>query len=248
MKRPYRVQTYHQTEHADWRTVKIPAVQEHPQAKEPMLYYPKIPGPAEAPLARCTAFEKYDGTNLHWTWDRDHGWHAFGTRREEYNWTSEGRAAFTEQHDHLREALTIFQETLADGLGRIFRNHQRYSVWQELRAYTEFLGPNSFAGRHKAGELKELRLFDVAATPFGFIGPEQFTADFSALPSAKVVYIGRFTGKLTADVREGKYPVTEGVVCKGGAGPTRWAVKVKTDAYMAKLKQAFADQWEQYWE
>jgi hypothetical protein len=25
-------------------------------------------------------FEKLDGTNLHWYWNRAFGWHAFGTR------------------------------------------------------------------------------------------------------------------------------------------------------------------------
>jgi hypothetical protein len=38
-----------------------------------MLYYPKIPGSRHAPLERCLAFEKYDGTNLHWSWDPDFG-------------------------------------------------------------------------------------------------------------------------------------------------------------------------------
>jgi hypothetical protein len=34
-----------------------------------MLYYPKIPGSRNWPGGRCVAFEKYDGTNLHWDWD-----------------------------------------------------------------------------------------------------------------------------------------------------------------------------------
>src|SRR6185436_13232387 len=41
-----------------------------------MLHYPKIPGSKDAPDGRCVAFEKLDGTNLHWCWDRDCGWHA----------------------------------------------------------------------------------------------------------------------------------------------------------------------------
>src|SRR4051812_33479077 len=41
-----------------------------------MLHYPKIPGSRDCPGGRCLAFEKYDGTNLHWDWDRDIGWHA----------------------------------------------------------------------------------------------------------------------------------------------------------------------------
>jgi hypothetical protein len=37
-------------------------------------------------------------------------------------------------------------------------------------------------------------------------------------------------------------------VCKGGTGADLWRVKIKTDAYMEKLKQAFASDWERYWE
>ena len=36
-----------------------------------MLHYPKIPGSSAAPVGRCVAFDKLDGTNLHWCWDRD---------------------------------------------------------------------------------------------------------------------------------------------------------------------------------
>jgi hypothetical protein len=41
----------------------------------------------------------------------------------------------------------------------------------------------------------------------------------------------------------------EGVVCKGGmGGDDLWMVKIKTHAYMERLKNAFADRWEDYWE
>ena len=48
-----------------------------------MLYYPKIPGSRHCPDRRCVAFEKYDGTNLHWDWDRDFSWHAFACLRNQ---------------------------------------------------------------------------------------------------------------------------------------------------------------------
>ena len=66
---------------------------------------------------------------------------------------------------------------------------------------------------------------------------------------ARVVYEGKLTGKFTDDVRLGKYGVSDGVVCKGGSyGADVWMVKVKTYAYMERLKQAFAERWEEYWE
>ena len=214
-----------------------------------MLHYPKMPGGQDAPDGRCVAFEKYDGTNLHWDWNRDFGWHAFGTRRDEFNLTAEGVAAFALKHAHLRECVETFRATLADGLARVFEENPSYQGFQAFKTFAEFLGPNSFAGLHKADDPKELRLFDVSADPFGFLGPSQFVADFGHLPTARVVYQGRLTGKFTEDVRAGKYGVAEGVVCKGGTGGADvWMLKVKTDAYRERLKQAFADRWEDYWE
>ena len=42
--------------------------------------------------------------------------------------------------------------------------------------------------------------------------------------------------------------VAEGVVCKGGKTGDTWMVKIKTNAYMNRLKESFASDWENYWE
>ena len=66
---------------------------------------------------------------------------------------------------------------------------------------------------------------------------------------ARVVYKGKLTGKFIDDVRQGKYSVEEGVVCKGASKAGKlWMFKIKTYSYMEKLKQAFQDDWESYWE
>lgn len=214
-----------------------------------MLHYPKIPGSGSLPDGRCVAFEKYDGTNLHWDWDRDFGWHSFGTRRDEFNLGANGIRAFSEAHSQLRECGDVFHATLSEGLDRIFREVDAYRQFTSFKVFTEFMGPNSFAGLHRDGDPKELRLFDVWADGYGFIGPAQFVADFGHLNVARIVYRGRLTGQFAEDVRQGRYGVAEGVVCKGGAGGIDlWMVKIKTAAYMARLKQAMADRWEEYWE
>jgi len=214
-----------------------------------MLHYPKIPGSRDCPAGKCIAFEKYDGTNLHWDWDRDFGWHSFGTRRDAFNLTPQGIEQFGRLHAQLSEAPALFQTTLAERLERIFRDHPTYQGFAEFAVFTEFLGPNSFAGLHRAEDLKELVLFDVRARSFGLIGPEQFVTDFGQLRLARVVYRGKLTGKFTEDVRRGKYGVAEGVICKGGSGgDDLWMCKIKTDAFRERLKQAFAEKWEDYWE
>lgn len=214
-----------------------------------MLHYQKIPGSRNAPEGRCVAFEKYDGTNLHWEWDRDFGWHSFGTRRDEFNLTPAGEAQFAAHHAHLRQCVETFQRMLAEGLEQVFRKNPAYRDMNSFKVFTEFLGPNSFAGLHKADDPKEVRLFDVRSEPLGMIGPRQFVADFGHLSIARVVYEGKLTGKFAEDVRIGKYNVIEGVVCKGGiGGKDVWMVKIKTYEYMQRLKEAFADRWEDYWE
>jgi len=214
-----------------------------------MLHYPKIPGSRNCPNGPCIAFEKYDGTNLHWDWDRDFGFHAFGTRRDAFNLTPEGIAKFVAAHPNLKGCVEVFQATLASALEAILGGHANYQAFTSAKVFTEYLGPNSFAGLHKINDPMTLVLIDVLVEPFGMVGPEPFVADFGHLQSARVVFKGKLTGKFAEEVRTGKFGVTEGVVCKGGKGGSDfWIVKIKTNAYMQKLKQAFGDKWEDYWE
>jgi len=214
-----------------------------------MLHYPKIPDTRGCPGGRCLAFEKYDGTNLYWAWDREFGWHRFGTRRDEFALSPVGIERFTQAHAHLRESVEVFRSCLADGIEKLLTDREAFRAFDRFKAFTEFFGPNSFAGLHKADDPKQLVLFDVWAEPFGMIGPEQFVAEFGHPASARVVYRGKLTGKFAEDVRQGKYGVQEGVVCKGGSGGDNlWMAKIKTYAYLDKLKAAFADRWEDFWE
>ncbi|MCR9230728.1 MAG: RNA ligase family protein [bacterium] len=210
------------------------------------LAYPKIPDSRAAPLEKCIAFEKYDGTNLHWVWEPELGWYAFGTRRNRFDLDDRGIAAFTEDHPELAQAPALFLDEFAAPLQSTLLSRPDFAT-REVTVFTEFLGPRSFAGRHNADDDKQLILFDVAIEN-QLLGPAQFLEDFGHLPVARVVYRGRFTGQFTSDVRAGKYAVAEGVICKGGTGPSLWMAKIKTDAYLARLKTAFADNWEQYWE
>jgi hypothetical protein len=210
------------------------------------LVYPKMPGSKNSPLEKCIAFEKYDGTNLHWIWESDLGWYAFGTRRDRFYLCDRGIAEFNSAHPGLEEASDIFLKDFAKPLEDIFQTNQQYHC-DEIIVFTEFLGTHSFAGMHKPDDAKRLVLFDVQ-TSRGMVHPEQFIQDFSSAIAARVVYRGKLTGKFCDDVRRGKYDVTEGVVCKGKNTNGIWMVKIKTDAYMQKLRQAFKDDWENYWE
>jgi hypothetical protein len=211
------------------------------------LAYPKIPGSKQAPSGRCVAFEKYDGTNLHWDWDHEFGWATFGTRRDFFYLDAAGIAAFHAAHPGLDDAPDLFQRDLAAPLETLFHAHDFYAS-TKISVFTEYLGASSFAGMHVKDDPKRLVLFDVR-TASGFLGPEQFAADFVTLPLARIVFRGKLTGQFMEDVRRGRYNVAEGVVCKGGAGGGDvWMVKIKTNAYLAKLQQAFKERWKDYWE
>jgi hypothetical protein len=48
---------------------------------------------------------------------------------------------------------------------------------------------------------------------------------------------------------KGRYGVAEGVVVKcGSGGADLWMAKIKTYAYLERLRQAFRERWEDYWE
>lgn len=210
------------------------------------LVYPKMPGSKDCPSGRCVAFEKYDGTNLHWVWERELGWYAFGTRRNRFDLDDRGIADFHAAHPGLPDAADLFRNEWAEPLEELFTTNPDYAA-DEITVFTEYVGQESFAGQHKPGDPKQLVLFDVEM-PQGFVPPETFIRDFEKWNIARVIYEGRLTGKFIHDVREGRYDVKEGVVCKGLEEDQIWMVKIKTIEYMNRLKTAFAENWEDYWE
>ncbi len=107
-----------------------------------MLHYPKIPSSKHCRLGPCIVFDKVDGTNLHWDFEADFGWHAFGTRRDSDNLLPGGVSQFETDHQNLQGAAEVFQRTLAEPAAEILRTLQ---VKQAV-LFTEFVGPGSFAG------------------------------------------------------------------------------------------------------
>lgn len=211
------------------------------------LHYPKIPSSKDFPLAECIAFEKYDGTNMHFSWHRGFGWHAFGTRRDEFNCDDVGGQLFTEKHPHLHEVLSLFRQTLMAPFEKVFESDSRCSAAEQFTVFAEFLGKQSFAGLHQEQDTKQLVVFDVECDGAMF-GPHEFVDTFGHLSTARVVYRGRFTGAFAENVRNGKYGVAEGVICKTGTRGQIQQAKIKTYEYLAKLKKAFGEKWEDYWE
>lgn len=199
-----------------------------------MMQYPSILGSVKAPLGRpCLGFVKYDGSNLRWEWSPKRGWEKFGTRRH----------LFDQTDPVFGEAIPLFLDRLGKEITDRVKDEHRGV--QRITAFTEFFGPNSFAGSHVPGEPKELKLFDVFLFQKGFIPPKKFVAMFGDLPqTAEVVYEGNVTKQLVMDVKKGKFKVDEGLILKGAD----FMVKVKTDEYFRRLRHKYPERWQEYGE
>ena len=199
------------------------------------LIYPKIPENSNKFHDKCIAFEKYDGTNLHWKWDPVDGWNFFGTRRTQFSFNRMGISEFSKEHSELASAPHIFNESLRDKLTMYFCTNSAYHA-SRITVFTEFCGENSFAGNHDANDEHKLILIDVMING-NLMSPELFNQNFLKFGSAKIVYTGKYSGQFAEDVRKGKYPVSEGVVVKGVVDGEVFMTKVKTNDYLKKLSQ-----------
>ncbi|MEK6832572.1 MAG: RNA ligase family protein [Nanoarchaeota archaeon] len=203
-----------------------------------MKDYPSIARSNKAPIGEhCIAFYKYDGSNLRWEWSKKKGWNKFGTRNH----------LFDKNDLQFGQAIPLFLETIAPKLDDIIK--QEFKNIDIVTVFTEYFGPSSFAGQHLPDEKKELRLFDVCPHKKCMMNPKDFINIFGSLPfAAQVVYEGILAEQFIDDIRNNKYPVNEGVVCKGGDRHNLWMVKIKTNIYKQKLIDTYGNRWNNYWE
>ncbi len=208
-----------------------------------MIEYPSIIGPSKAPKLPCMAFEKYDGSNIRVKYTAKNGFTIFGSRRE----------FIDEKHPHLGQIIEVFNKTHAEELTKIFQKHYRDE--KELTVFGEFHGPNSFAGLHVPDDIKTFTMFDVLLVKKGnskFIPPREFVKTFSdKVETAEMLYDGNLNEEFITKVQNGYYTLGEGVVCKGHTsnGAYRgnvWMAKIKTFAYLQRLKDRYGDDWEKY--
>jgi hypothetical protein len=209
------------------------------------LVYPKIPNTLDCPLKNCIAFSKEDGTNIHFVLHPKSGWIEFGTRRDRFPFNNDGINQFEQAHPELTGIENIWDQEAK--LEFFLLDHPIYSAAQEIIVFAEYVGAKSFAGAHQPGDSMRLVIFDVQVDG-KMLSPEEFIEEFEQFNIAKVLFKGKFTGQLFMDVRKGKYDVKEGVVVKGMVGDQVYMCKIKTEAYLKKIKESFSDNWKDYWE
>jgi hypothetical protein len=202
-----------------------------------MIEYPTIMPSARAPHAPCIAFEKYDGSNIRVKYTNKKGFTLFGSRTQ----------LFDKGHPFLGEAVDIFYRDYENQLVNLIEEHFRHE--REVIAFLEFFGAKSFAGYHEKDDPKKLMLFDIMIGHKNrkFLLPQEFIKLCQGkMVIPKIVYEGNLTDQFIYDVRDGKYDVFEGVVCKGTerTGAHRgnvWMAKIKTKKYFDLLNAKFGE-------
>jgi hypothetical protein len=199
-----------------------------------VIEYPSILNSSKAPRQPCIAFEKYDGSNIRVKYTQKRGFCLFGSRTQ----------LIDESHPHLGEAIHLFNKNFREKLTKIIK--QEFPNEREVIAFFEFYGDTSFAGIHNFPDVFHLTMFDVLVGHKNrkFIHPRDFVKLFKDVQIARVIYEGNLTDQFINDIREGKYALNEGVVCKGTitTGAARggvWMAKIKTQSYLDKLLNRF---------
>ena len=204
-----------------------------------MIEYPTIMPSSRAPRAPCIAFNKYDGSNIRVKYTNKKGFCLFGSRTQ----------YFDKGHPFLGEAVDIFYKKYEDKLVDLIE--QEWPHEREVIAFLEFFGQKSFAGYHEKDDPKDLMLFDlmIGHKNRHFLLPQDFVKLTTKVQveTPLIIYEGNLTDQFIQDVRDGKYPVFEGVVCKGKerTGAHRgnvWMAKIKTLNYLNLLKGKFGEE------
>jgi len=173
-------------------------------------------------------FDKIDGSNLRFEWSRKSGWYKYGTRNR----------LFDKSDQDFGESIKIFENSLAEPLERISRDHK----WDNITVYCEYWGINSFAGVH-VPEKHHLTLFDVNVYKKGFIGPKDFLKIFNIANTQKFLGVYNWTRGFVEKVRNNEIEgiTFEGVVGKYGEGHNLTMAKAKTQCWIDKVKSLYPE-------
>lgn len=209
-----------------------------------MIEYPSMPNSSKAPRKPCIAFDKLDGSSFRAKWTKKRGFDTYGTRTQLIDSTT----------PFWNKMVEVFVANQKEPLEKFIS--KEYRDEREIIVFGEFYGPNSFAGRHDENDNFKIVIFDVLVGHKNrkLVSPKQFVKKFSDIVEIpRVIYEGNLNEQLIKDVREGKYDVNEGVICKG-TEPTgaafggTWQCKIKTQDYLTRLQTVLGSEWVKYWE
>ncbi len=170
------------------------------------------------------AFDKLDGNNIRAEWNSKRGFYKFGSRNQ----------LIDENSKPLGNSIPIIREKYEEDLAMIFKENK----WRDVICFFEYHGPNSFAGRHIEDETQTVTLFDVNPYKRGMMEPREFIRTFQHLDIPNVLFEGRVNSIFVDKVKNStlKGMTFEGVVCKGVNKNQVVRFKIKSKAWLEKLK------------
>ena len=183
---------------------------------------PKIPTRKSVSVGQPVyVFDKIDGSNIRVEWSKKKGFHKFGTRKR----------LLGQDEEMLGKAYQLLDQELE----KVFIKNQ----WQDITAYFELHGPNSFAGCHNPNDNHRLTLIDVNVYKRGFIPPKEFYKMFRGFDVAELLYCGKVNVPFIEVVENGELEgmTFEGVVCKYNVKKVHKMFKLKNKAWIKRLKE-----------
>lgn len=213
-----------------------------------MIIYPSIMNSSKAARKQCIAFDKIDGSNFRakYTSNKSNrGFDLFGSRNELIHESSNNLMSLMPE---------VFKKHTEADLLDIFKS-KAYRHYREIIVFGEFVGERSFAGTHQPNDNYEIVVFDILLghKERKLVAPRQFIKDFEGVvETPTVIYEGVLNDSFIEDVRQNKYNVQEGVICKGTESSGAffggiWQCKIKTNAYLEKLKNTFRERYIDFW-
>lgn len=195
-----------------------------------MKKYPKIEYIKDIIGMEATVFNKLDGSNLRFEWNKKRGWFKFGTRNN----------LMDKDYPELGVGIEIFLNKYGEDLSKVFVD--KYKKVESFVVFGEFFGPNSFAGSHLKEDKKDVVLFDVNGYKKGFLPPDEFIQNFGHLDIPEILYKGEMSQDIITSVKENHWNLVEGVVVKGTWGKEVWMTKIKTNDWISKVKEKFKEE------
>jgi len=188
-----------------------------------MKAYPTIPKDIRKDV-HIYAFDKLDGNNIRAEWNSKRGFYKFGSRTQ----------LIDENTKPLGKSISIIRDKYEEDLAMVFKENK----WRDVICFFEYHGPNSFAGQHPENETQTVTLFDVNPYKQGIMEPRLFIKTFQHLDIPKVLYEGRVNSVFIDSVKQSTLSgmTFEGVVCKGVDKNQVIRFKIKSLAWLDKLK------------
>lgn len=193
-----------------------------------MKHYPSISKEIRHDLY-IYAFNKIDGSNIRAEWNNKRGFYKFGTRNQ---LTDEKTMPFG-------RSIPLLRKKYEADLAKVFKERG----WKDAICFFEYWGASSFAGNHDFEKPMDITLIDVNPYKKGILVASDFIKLFGHLDIPRVCYEGYVSTELFDQVKQSTLPgmTLEGVVCKGDEDGRPVMFKIKSKAWLDKLREFCKD-------